>query len=857
MKKQLTAFCGLAMAACMLLSGCNTFPEQGSVEIAENEKKIVSEILSEKKNEIVTVGSPDENFKLFGVSEDETSSRIANKKYELNLDTVTEGNVYDPSEVDIYGQFVSPSGELYEMPAFWFADHNRYFDAYDLSGEFDLTSGGSYFAQNSAKLVGVIDDLNGEEVPVGKITFDVKNSSDGGNAGAVISKGNITAVHDTVSVWLKAGENLDTTGLYLYFYGDKDQAYVKLPQLTEEWEKYTFRFGNTTKKEQMTDENGEPVTDSQGDPVEVEYLTDTGDFTHNDTKYPRPIKTMYSARIQTSNGLSDRHTAVGDVYISDMQFYNSKLTGQSVQLASFVCDELKGYRPGDLFGNEVIEKKDEANFKLRFRFTEPGEWTYRIVGEKKGEVRFKYTSSVTASENPAEEENKGIIRVEPTLKRNFVFEDGSPYLPLGMNVAYSVDAARGSYDYEVYFPKMAAAGMNYSRTWLTDIDAGYGVQSVEGGILNFDARQYKAYQFDKIIELAEEYGLYLQIPMQAISAFRKDDVNGERSHRWDTNPYNVLNGGYLEEPWEYFTDARAMEDTKKLYRYYIARFGYSRNILAWELMNEIGMDSTYYGTELLSQEEAMEWADEIGSYMHAADPYDHLVTVSSGNDHYDKVYAAESVDFMNFHSYVFGSNYSTSAPNECYALWQHFGKPVLIGEMGASGTSEAYNHDKDPYGLMNKQTAFSAGMGGGAGGAMTFWWQQVNNYDQYSNWTPASNLYKLLGDDFVSMASLVKENYKVGGTNSDRVAVYGYISDDAVYAYLTDTQYNYANTNPGTFSDTVIEFFTLSDGAFTLQIFDTKTGTVKETRQVNATGGKLSISLDAWSCDIALIIDKA
>ena len=44
---------------------------------------------------------------------------------------------------------------------------------------------------------------------------------------------------------------------------------------------------------------------------------------------------------------------------------------------------------GDLFGCEVIEKTGAENFKLRFRFTEPGEWTYRIVGKKNGKKRVE------------------------------------------------------------------------------------------------------------------------------------------------------------------------------------------------------------------------------------------------------------------------------------------------------------------------------------------------------------------------------------------------------------------------------------------------------------------------------------
>lgn len=88
------------------------------------------------------------------------------------------------------------------------------------------------------------------------------------------------------------------------------------------------------------------------------------------------------------------------------------------------------------------------------------------------------------------------------------------------------------------------------------------------------------------------------------------------------------------------------------------------------------------------------------------------------------------------------------------------------------------------------------------------------------------------------------------------MAVYGFVGADAVYAYITDMQYNYANTNPGTFADTTLEFAGLADGSYTVQVFDTNTGKVAKTFDAAAAGGKLSISLESWACDLALIIDR-
>lgn len=859
MREKWKIICALPLAFSFAFSACDFYKyEQSEINVGDRENQaVVSSILEETKNVVRTVGEEDPEFKLTAVSEDDSSSHVANEKFELNLDSnVTGLNVYDPSEVDITGQFVSPSGELYEMPGFWNVEYERSFDSYDQESEFDILSDGDFFAQGNASIAGVLDIKDGEKIPVTKIAYNNPNA-ESANAGQVISKG-YTEDLNTVSVWLRASENLTTTGLYLYFYGADDQAWVKLPELSKEWTRYTFYYGGQTEWTVKTDKNG----NKDPNETEVKRLTDEevvlSDFTHANTYNPLPLANMYSVRIQSSDGLSDRNSVVGDLYISDMQFCKQVEGSQkSMTIANFEGDIFKTYKDGDLFGMASLEKTGVENFKVRFRFTEAGEWTYRIVGKKNGETKFTYTSSVTATENQNAEKNKGVIRVEQTQKRNFVFEDGTPYTPIGINVCYSEVPSLSSYIYDIYYPKMAAAGMNFARTWLTHIDAGYGAQTSAGGILNFDARQNRSYEFEEILRIAEENGIYLQIPMQAISMFRYDLVDGIGGACWDTNPYNVINGGYLEEPWEYFRDPRAIEDTKKLCRYYIARYSYSRNILNWELMNEIGMDSGWYFGIKLSQEEARDWADEIGGYMHSADPYDHLVSISSGNDHHDKVYEAEALDFVSFHWYYSGSNYATALANECQQLWQRYGKPVMIGEGGASGMSEAYEHDKDPYGMWGRQSALTCSMNGGAGGAMNFWEANVNKYDLYSQYTPAANMFKLFGNDYVKMNTLFADDYAVTGENATRVKVMGYIDNDTIYAYAMDTMYYYANLNPGTFTDTSITFKGMDNGMYTVQVYSTTTCSVVKTVAVNATNGALTIPMEDWSCDFALIVNKA
>lgn len=811
MKKAIA--CGLALLTCFAICACeSTSTPQGNVTYTSSDKKLAQEIRSAEKDKVITL-TESEDTSLISVNESNDSSKVANEKFELDITANVTGNVYDPDDVNIYGEFVSPSGEIYEMPAYFYRAYERSFEAMDESLEYLM--GGDYVEQGSVSLKGLLDEIDGVKTPVAKATFHSASGSYS-NAGAILSTGSVTRLHDSVSVWLKKDENFTADKLYLGFYQSAGEAYVELPELTTEWQRYIFRWSDFIANN----------TDGSDDLLD--------------------LSTMYSGYVQTRGAAVE-----GDVYMSDLRAFRNGFESNYAQLASFVCDGLKNYKPNELNGEEVLTDLGQSGFKLRFRFEETGEWNYRVVVESAGVKYATYASKATVTANADEEKNRGTVRVEQTQKRNFVFEDGTPYVPHGENVAYSVDPTRGSYDYDVFFPKMKEAGMNFCRVWLTYI--GHGVQSTEGGILGFDERQDKAAVFDYIVEQAADYGFYLQVPLMTFSRFHSESVSDDVEWRsWDSSPYNVINGGYLTNANEFYTDSRAKEDTKKLYRYYVARWGYSRNILNWEIMNEIGESSDYDETV------GKAWAQEIGGYMHSMDPYDHLVSISTDTNFYDEVYSAEAIDFVSIHSYIWGAEYATNGADTTLALWKHFGKPVIIGELGASSVSEETNLLTDPYGLVMRQTAWTAPMSGSAGGGMLFWWKQVNSENFYGNVTPAVNYFKLLPDNFVMMDLLEYGDYSIGHANanvSSKCRALGYISDDAAYVYLYDTRYNYGNTNPGTIEGASMSL-QLTDGMYTVQVFDSQTGVVVKTYETTATNGTLTLALDAWACDVAFIIDK-
>ena len=72
---------------------------------------------------------------------------------------------------------------------------------------------------------------------------------------------------------------------------------------------------------------------------------------------------------------------------------------------------------------------------------------------------------------------------------------------------------------------------------------------------------------------------------------RPRTVQQSRHARWEDNPYNAANGGPVaaDDPAAFFTDPTARDLFKKRLRYLVARYGAYRDILAWELFNEISV----------------------------------------------------------------------------------------------------------------------------------------------------------------------------------------------------------------------------------------------------------------------------
>ena len=114
------------------------------------------------------------------------------------------------------------------------------------------------------------------------------------------------------------------------------------------------------------------------------------------------------------------------------------------------------------------------------------------------------------------------------------------------------------------------------------------------------------------------------------------------------NPYNVKNGGFLQTPEDFFINSQARALTKRKLYYILARWGYSPNIMAYELFNEV--EGTDAAKGKMWDDIAL-WHREMALFLRQYDGYRHLLTTSSAPAVPADSPIWETVDYFQAHAY--------------------------------------------------------------------------------------------------------------------------------------------------------------------------------------------------------------
>ena len=167
--------------------------------------------------------------------------------------------------------------------------------------------------------------------------------------------------------------------------------------------------------------------------------------------------------------------------------------------------------------------------------------------------------------------------------------------------------------------------------------------------------QRNSFAFDKLLELARMNDVYLK----AVILEKNDRIVNHIDYSGNYDP--VARNEYFYGNWRQVTKVRWLQ--KAWWRYLQARWGYSTNIQAWELLNEGDPFNGLHYT----------LADEFGRFMHQFRPNDHLVSTSTWNSFPVSSFwgnaSFPNIDFADVHQYVpRGADYSIRIDDSYYAL---------------------------------------------------------------------------------------------------------------------------------------------------------------------------------------------
>lgn len=313
-------------------------------------------------------------------------------------------------------------------------------------------------------------------------------------------------------------------------------------------------------------------------------------------------------------------------------------------------------------------------------------WMLRFSSDKEGEhsVKFRVSDadSVFTSElytlTIIDSGSKGMVYNDPQNKQYYRHQTGEPFYPLGINIGWNnIDS------YTKIISNLSDANANIYRYWHTPF-ASQALEWSENGFYNGLGKysQQAAAMTDSLINLSEATDMYMQLVIFQHGMF-SENVN----EMWEDNPYNTANGGFVDRAEEYFYNDQCKHEAKKLLRYIVARWGYSKNIFAWEFFNEVQFTGIHNSQTSQWFPGVLNWHSEMSQYVQSIDPFNHIMTTSAADNQIPQFDSISALDNIQYHLY---SNNMLSDQTELDYHFQHEleNLSIINGEYGTNNEAD-------------------------------------------------------------------------------------------------------------------------------------------------------------------------
>jgi hypothetical protein len=317
------------------------------------------------------------------------------------------------------------------------------------------------------------------------------------------------------------------------------------------------------------------------------------------------------------------------------------------------------------------------------------------------------------------------VRVSSRDARYLELSDGSPYIPIGLNMiappGASGDPEAALRGMEEWLKSLSSNGGNYIRVWLSD--PFWDVEHEKSGV--YDAE--KAKRIDRLLDLCRKYNIRVKLTMEH---FRT--IGGGRQ-RWADKPlHNSANGGPADTVGEFFDKETSRAQFRRKIAWYAARYGNQPIIYGWELWNEINAVS--------GNGDYMSWTEAMLAELHKAFPKNMAMQSlgSFDSDRWVDLYRRHSLmpgnDVAQVHRYLdLGAALAvckgpvdalaSAAVRELAAFKP--GRPIILAESGAvepnhAGPFKLYPEDRE--GILLHDILFAPFFSGAAGGGQIWHW---------------------------------------------------------------------------------------------------------------------------------------
>jgi hypothetical protein len=463
-------------------------------------------------------------------------------------------------------------------------------------------------------------------------------------------------------------------------------------------------------------------------------------------------------------------------------------------------------------------------WKVRFSPNEKGVWRYSVkVRDKNGEAASEKKSFKVIASN-----RKGPIQIAAN-KRYLQYPDGSTFFGVGLwyNDGYAgFNSGRITPE---NLDRLKSLGVNFISTFITPLE------THASGLGRYD--QNICGRLDEVLRLCEERDMVLSLNIW-FHSYLSETVWGGGNVRWYTNPYSQVTPAK-----EFYRSEPAWKLQEKLYRYFIARWGYSRALAIWFIVDEVnGTDGWVSGDSVL----AADWGRKVHEYFKHNDPYNHLTTGTRsggireywnrGYQIFDlaarEIYEAQgypitksaSLDSADVHPLTHSYyNYA----DQIARLWHGYEKPAIIGETGWDHT---YYEPGMPGYLALYHNALWVTLASGT--AMSpFWWAFSDRMNDNVVTNQITSLRKFT--DAIPFA-------KLSGLTPFRVDIpdgdgFGMRSNQLTFGWVVNPHTDVAGEN--------IRLPSLKNGRYKLRLYHTWRGEFLQEKEVEISDGTATINL--------------